>query len=280
MSNANLEARVASLETYVAQEQQRLEKSLAMTFWTFVTLVVIVAGYTLYVTPMLQSMTGEDAILEYAKGALNAIPSQREALLRNYDDNADQWADQVVTKLIEQVDGLEVQAKALISSQADAVAEKIQKEVAPTFADALKEHTVELKEKHKDLSDPAMGQAVVDIFLEVIEEDLQDYLNTHFVAKVNDLQMNLENLARPKGEVTRKQDAERRFLQYWVHLADTLEVGDSPFKGLLEAIKVKFEIGDKDLALEGAEQPDASLTEEIDKVEGVGDVHELPKMKK
>ena len=271
----NVEERLATVESMMAAEHRRLSRFLVQSVVIYAILVVVVIAYTCFAAYEIKKMTSEDELLSQLRALMLQVPDKRRELVNLYDQNADPWAKQVVAEGLSQVDSLEEMATGAVDEAVDKLAEAVRSEILPTFTAALKEHAPEIKQQHADFKDPALAASVVEVFSEVVEAELDKYVNEHFVKGIQDLQVRLNKLASPKAKLTRKEDAMRQFLQCWVYLADHADMGESPLEGLLKSVKDRWLLDESDLGETGA-----TLKKEIhEDIQGLPTPQELPKVK-
>jgi len=233
----NLETKLATLETLANDQEAKLSSGIRKAIITYVILAFVVLGYTVYVGNMLIELTSPQTVKEQFMSYINQVPQQRQALYQTYRKNSERWAKSLVGTCVDSMPLLENQVQALLTNYTDTLAQKIETEILPAFSAYLKNDAPELKAKYKDLTDKEVAQGMANLFVDIIEKEMDKYINKELVADLNKLQVQLQDLAKPNTSLTQKQDAQRRVLQYWVFLTEHTPMGESVFAGFLPVIK-------------------------------------------
>ena len=80
------------------------------------------------------------------------------------------------------------------------------------------------------------------IFVEVFEEQMDEYLNDRFTVEIIELQKRLMEFSRTDAErLTNKQDAQRRLLINWLYIAQQGDSGESPITMYLEMVQNRLQ---------------------------------------
>jgi len=214
MSDSNVTNRIAALETLVVVQQAKLRRGLKLSLIIYIILAVIVAAYTSVAISALKDLTSDQALAEHAGALLQQIPVKRQEIISQYDANADQWAKDLVKRVVGQTGQVEEAGRQLLDAAADRVADEVKNTIRPQFSKSLQEIAPDVKETLKGLEEKDAAEGLVLVFMEVINKEMDEYINDRFVDGINSLQKDLDLLARPDAKLNRKQDAERRFIQY------------------------------------------------------------------
>lgn len=233
----NLETKLAILETLANEQETKLSNGIRKAIITYVILAIVVLGYTVYAGNLLIELTSPKAVKEQFMAYINQVPQQRQALYHAYRKNSERWAKALVGTCVDSMPLLENQVQALLTNYTDTLAQKVEVEILPAFAAYLKNDAPELKAKYKELTDKEVAQGMANLFVDIIEKEVDKYINKELIDDLNKLQVQLQELAKPNATLTQKQDAQRRVIQYWVFLTEHTPVGESVFSGFLPVIK-------------------------------------------
>lgn len=233
--------KLSQLEVAITAEQVRLQKRVSQAVIVYSIIIVAVIGYTTYLVPKLQQRTSPEALTELGKSTISQYAEQgREHLLAQLETNSEDVAKQIVTTVVEQVPHLDQYVGDLVDALSDQLVQTIQAELVPQFTAVLDANSAEIKDSYDELNDDEVAEGLVGLFMEVIEGEMDKYLNEEFVHSVGELQKQLRELGRPDVALTRKQDAQRRVLIYWSYLAKNGEVGDSVFRECIGRLQENF----------------------------------------
>lgn len=233
----NLETKLATLEALANEQEAKLSKGIRNAIITYMILALVVFGYTLFVGNKLIELTSPQVVKEQFMAYINQVPQQRQALYDTYKKNSDAWAKALVSNVIDSMPLLENQIQALLTQYTDALARQVETEILPSFTAYLKAEAPEIQAKYKDLTDKDVAIGMANIFVDIIETEMDKYINKELVDDLNKLQVQLQELAKPNASLTQRQDAQRRVIQYWVFLTEHTPVGESVFNGFMPVIK-------------------------------------------
>lgn len=237
----SIEAKIASLETLLADQQDRLKRSIRNTFVIYGILVLFVLAYSSVVLMKIKQSTSPEAMAELATGYLNSeLPKARESMVAMLEEHADEWAEGAAEYVTDSIPAMENQVQFLLDDLTDKLVEHLRAQLVPAFTEFIREDAAELRERFKDLNDDEVIKGITLTFLQVIDEELDSYLNERFVAQAEELQIALHKLADPNRRLTRKQLAQRQAIHAWAYLAEHAETGDTVVTELLAELKKNY----------------------------------------
>jgi DNA gyrase/topoisomerase IV subunit B len=264
---------LTALENKVKADCEGLEKSVRVTAIVYIVLAGIVLFTTSQVVSGLKEATSAEAIAEIASGMVRThAPLQRERLLEAVEQNKDEWADAAMQQMHASLPALEAQVEVLLDQLAGTLVEEIEGRLVPAFTEYVKKDAATLAEQYEATTNDEIAAAYVEIFVGVIDRELDTYLDEKFISTCEKLQKDLHFLSKADAKLTKKQDAQRRLIQAWAHLSDHQEFGDAIFTNLLVTMKNKFAAmtSDADFTEEELDQVDELVEEEKEeKVEGL-----------
>jgi hypothetical protein len=235
-----LRNRVTALESLTAEQETKLGRSITTAVVVYLILGLVVLAYTVYAGNLLIEMTSPTALKEQFMAYINQVSEQRQNLHDAYRKNADKWAGELVAAAVNCVPLIENHLQLTITNASDSLAQRIEGEILPLFAGALKKKGDDLKTKYKDAESKEIAVGLAGILVDIIQEELDKYVNQEFVGDLNNLQKELQTLANPKAQLTLKQDAQRRIIQYWVFLNEHLPVGESVLSGAFSIMRERW----------------------------------------
>ncbi|OGV64639.1 MAG: hypothetical protein A3K19_29890 [Lentisphaerae bacterium RIFOXYB12_FULL_65_16] len=205
-------------------------------------LILLVAGYTSFVVSAIRDLTSRKAVAEQIGAWLNEnLPVKRQELVDQLKNDADSYAKTTVGFVLDTaLPGIEKKTRDILDGFGDLLAQEIEEQILPAFTDFIREDAQRLKLEYGNLRQEEMGEALVTVFLEVIEKEMDNYLNDHLIAAVGDLQEQIRHLAKPHGPLTRKEMAQRQTLVHWSFLAEHGDTGTSLYYDMLQQTKDRF----------------------------------------
>ncbi len=240
--------KLAALEAALAEQEVTLRRKTKTTVIVYAILVGVVAGYTFYVAKLIKELTSKEALTEHIQSALSGIvPERRQAIIDQLKSSAPDLAKTAVGQIEQTViPTIEQQAKGVLDKLAGTVVKSIREKVVPDFAEFLRKDANTLKQAHSELLDKESSEAVVLLFISIIEEELDKYLNDRFIHAVGDLRKEVMDLTKKGARLTRREDAQRRVLINWAYLAEHKDVGTSLYFDLLQDFKKKVDFVKED----------------------------------
>lgn len=255
---STLADKITQLEALVDEKEKKLEKKIRQTIILYAVIVVLVAAYTIVVGNILVGFLSPQMLAEQLQATLSEqIPALRETVVTEARRNTRRYVRNMADKLVESVPVMEGMIFTKLDGLTEYLAAAVEHEVMPTFAEYIKAHAPELKEKYAQMKDPETGKGIALIFLSVLETEMDKYLNEKLIGSMEGLQKDLIKLSKPGAALNRKQDAERRALRYWAYLAEHGDTGNSVVLDLVEKAKQRF------LDIMGMEEEEPVLVPEV-----------------
>ena len=144
---------------------------------------------------------------------------------------------------------IERRVEEVLEQGTDILADEIRTKLVPEMANALAIHAKEIRAEHRRLTDPEVSEGVVVAFMGVVDTELDRYVNDELLATIDRLRERLARLSRPDAKLTRREDAQRRFLQHWWILNHRADVGESvlnrPFGVSVEEWPILYFLGEE-----------------------------------
>jgi hypothetical protein len=241
-----------SLEAAVKAENEKLQKSATMTLRVYAGIIVVVLVYTSVVFNWIVKEAAPKPLaartIEMAKAQ---VVTTRDDFITEFKANSESYAQKCAKSIVDYMPAVEQQIELFMMESADTLVDELENQIIPAFTDYIDADKTTLKDRYKDMTDDEMTQGVALLFIEVIEKELDKYINDEFVESVEDLQRQLHALAGASSKgLTRKQDAQRRVITCWSHLSETSEIGggilDAPLKDLKEKLEESGVIKESD----------------------------------
>lgn len=261
-----VEEKIRALEQLVDERERKLNRKIKTTIVIYAVLVVVVAAYTTIIVPKFKEETSPEKLHEIARGTIGEhITELRIRAADHIREHSADWASLAVRRSIEMIPQLEDPILQLSDDLNDYIAEHIEHVLIPSFTNALKEHAEEIRDRYKEFNDEEKMRGLALIFIEVFEEQMDDYLNDRFTVEVFELQKRLMDFSRTGGQMTKKQDAQRRLLINWLYIAEVGESGESPLTTYLESLggQVQALISSDDVQVLDAAGEPAELNIEV-----------------
>jgi len=251
----NVADRIAGLEKLLEEQERSLKGKIKWTVIGYGILVLFVLWYTLLPLPGIQKgkwitaiggiqeFTSPDTFAGYVRSWLTVnLPAQREAAVQQLSENSNVIAKTLVDKTLNEIIPMvEDRTTQVLDDLSDMLAEAVEDQLMPAFAEFIREDAPKLRRDFAELKEDETGKGIVLIFLTVIQQELDKYINDQLEVALGDLQKKLHRLTKTDASLTKKQDAQRRALMYWAYLADHGEVGKSPYFEIYEKLKGKLE---------------------------------------
>jgi hypothetical protein len=266
MSKA-IEAKLAQLEKQVEADQLALQKKISAAVITYGVLALIVVGTTTFLVAEWKAHTSPEAVAGHVKSFIDgSVSDARKALIDELEKNSEQTAKKAVRWALDQIPKAEAPISEMLDSVSEQVTGKLNEELVPAFAAALKEQTPELRSQYKELTDDDAMLGLAKVMVDVVETEMDKYLNDEFGASVGDLQSRLRQLGKPRDDLTKREDAERRALVYFSYLAERGEFGSSVFDEFLERMKDDFRFLGSLTGSGSADEEDVPVRMELEEV--------------
>ncbi len=112
-------------------------------------------------------------------------------------------------------------------------------------------------------------QGLSMIFVEILENEMDKYINDKFISEAFKLRYKLNSLAAPKKELTRRESAQRKIIVNWLYLVDNARTGETPLSNFINRFdnKAKSLIEGDDSLLEDEQKKEEfdglNLTREL-----------------
>lgn len=240
-----VEDKLAALEAVAVGLESKLRRKIVTTIIVYAVLVAVVACYTTIVAGAIKELTSPEALTEHVRSVVSiTVPERRSALVEQLKGNTDSMAQAAVRQVIDGVvPAAEAQLKSLLEQLTEKVAHSVEAQLMPAFGDFIKADGKKLKQDYAELVEEETGEVIVTLFISVIEEELDKYLNDHFVEAVQDLQVKIRDITKPGVELTKRQDAQRRALVSWAFLSEHGEMGSSVMFDALGGLKERLSFG-------------------------------------
>lgn len=235
--------RLSSLEEMVSEQERSLSRKFRTTVIVYAILVMVVAGYTLFVAGAINDLTSVDSLTEQVSSFLSAsVPEYRQSAVDEIQSRAPQISEQAVAQTIDSlIPATEKHAQMLLDRLTDRVVRSIETELVAEFGEFIKGDADKLKRDYAELMDKETGEAVVLMFISVIENEMDKYMNDYFIDAVGDLKIRIHDLTKSGAKLTKQEDAQRRAILSWAFLAEHAETGESMYFNLFEQLRQKCE---------------------------------------
>ena len=261
--------RVKSLENLLSDREDRLNKKITRTIIIYVILVCFTGAYTIFMVYYLKRQTSPDVLSEVAVNLTSQYAAKgRDYAVNRIGDNSEELAQAVVTQTIESIPKAEIPILNAVDIFIDYVEQHMKNELIPAFTRVLEKHADELRARYQDLQDEEKMQGLALVFVDILELEMDRYINEALISEVFELKKKLLEFARADATLTKKQLAQREVLINWVYLTENQDVGDSFFFNFIEKVKDGFnsimEVEDQE------EYPIGEALPQIREPEGIG----------
>ena len=240
-----VEDKLAALEAVAAGLEKKLRRKIVSTKVVYGILVVVVACYTTIVARGIKKMTSPEALAEHVRSVvLVTVPERRAALVEQLKGNTDELAKAAVGQIIDGLlPAMEGQVKSFLEQMTEKVAHSVEAQLMPAFSEFIKADGKRLKQDYAELVEEETGEVIVTLFISVIEQELDKYLNDNFIEAVQDLQVKIRDITKPGVELTKRQEAQRRALVSWAFLSEHGEMGSSVLLDAMGGLKERLSFG-------------------------------------
>ena len=252
--------KLMALEELVHGNESKLQTKVTITrvFYTF--LVVAVSAYTFFMVWKIKQWTSPEVTSEILIGMISQQTAQaRLKATEHLRENSELMASTVLQHSLEAVPRTEETLVGVIDNVIDYAANHIEAGLVPAFSKALRENSADLREHYKGFQDEEKMQGLSLILVEMLEVELDNYINENFVSEIFKLKKQLLALKKPNQELTKKELAQKQVLSNWVFLTDHHDMGNSALLDFINRIKDEF-----DSILEIEHQERESEVEPID----------------
>jgi hypothetical protein len=234
--------RIAALEEMLNAQERKMAGKVRTVIIVYAVLILLVAAYTSFVVAAVRELTSRQAVAEQVGAWLNEnLHVKRQELVDQLTGQADDYAKTAVKFVLYDVlPEIENRTRDALDGFGDLLAQEVEEQIFPAFADFIRDDAERLRREYGTLRKDETGAALVTVFIDVIEREMDKYLNDHFIAAVGELQAQIRALAKPKGPLTRKELAQRQALVHWSYLAEHGEVGSSLYYDMLQEAKERF----------------------------------------
>lgn len=247
-----LNDKITALEALLTEREQAMEHKTRRLTIIYVVVVLLVAGYTTIAAQVIRRHLTPESLAEQFQARLNEqIPEMRAAFVREAKTQAPVYVQETFGRVVSSIPLFEQYLGTTLDELTNTVAGSIQSELMPAFTKFIKDEAPQLKAKYADLKDEETGKALTQIFLQVLEVEMDTYFNDRMVGAVESLQKEIALVNKPGTVLSRKQAAERRALQHWAYLAEHKEVGKSLFYDLIQQTKHRFAVMLKEIGQGG-----------------------------
>jgi hypothetical protein len=233
--------RITNLENLIEERESKLRKKITSTKVIYGILVLVVAGYTLAIVPLIKKESSVDKMLEIATGMLSQHATNlRTTAVDHIKENSDGWAKLAVTSAMDSIPKLGTPILAVFDDLTDYIVQHLESVLIPAFTQSIVENAGELKDQYAEFKDEEKMEGLSLIFVEVLEDEMDKYLNDRFVTEVFKLQRQLHSISGSNKTLTKREDAQRRILVNWMYLSKHGESGESFFSNLVDKVKHQF----------------------------------------
>ena len=233
--------RVKSLEALVNDRENGLKKKIKRTIIIYFVLVGFTAAYTLFMVHYFKRQTSPEALSEVAVNLTSQyVAKGRAYTIERMGNNSADLAQAVVKETIASIPKAEAPILNAADIFIDYVEQHMKNELIPAFTDVLEKHSDELRTRYQDLQDEEKMQGLALVFVDILELEMDRYINEALISEVFVLKKKLLELSRADAQLTNKEFAQREVLINWVYLTEHQDVGDSFFFNFLEKVKDGF----------------------------------------
>ena len=227
---------IEAIESWAEQQERRARRSVKVSAIIYGILVLLVAGYTLIVVPMLKELTTPAALGEQAYGWLQTeLPAQRHALVDYCVANSPMWAESGIGLVKGAVPTLEKHITDTLDTYTESLTEHLQTELVPRLSEAVKKDAPKLKTQYEELRKTNKDQEIPVLLATLLDAEMDKYLNDEFISATEGLQVQLRQLAtKPESQLTRREDAQRQALRAWAVLSEHGDVGETLLQDMAE----------------------------------------------
>ena len=232
--------KLAAVEQLLSDREEKLRKKLTLTSIIYAVLVLFTAGYTLLIIPLIKKKTSPDAASEYAIAwALTHMSNVRINTGEQLRENSQELSKTIVKQTIELIPKFEEPLLGVVNNSVNYIVDQIEVVLIPAFTKALQKNSDELKRSYKDFEDEEKMQGLALVLVEILEKELDLYINEAFIKEVFELKKRLLELGKPGVELTKKEIAQRDVLINWIYLSNNQATGGSAFYDLVERMKTE-----------------------------------------
>lgn len=242
MQNADLIAKLDALDKTIQDERNKVSSNIKLAAFAYGIIVILVFGYTTFITLRYREMaTPKTVAVIVSDAAKNKIPLMSGYLHEHAKTQAPAWADRGFEYLHTMVPEIEKLAKTQIDDIIDGVIKHTQDNYVPQLSKYLDEHVDRLFSNKDVVTDHKLARGISQLLVDELNREIDKVVHDKFYTKISDLRKDVEVIAaKPKERLTKKEDAERRVLLYWMFLVKYGDPGDSKFIESLKFVSILF----------------------------------------
>lgn len=248
--STDLMKKVDSLEQAIKTERGSVSASLKVSLVFYGLMVVIVLGYTSYVTSKFEEMATPSTVAALvAEQMQSRVPSIREYLVKNTKAKAPEWAAKVVDYSGEIVPQIEAMAKNGIDSATESMMTEIKAQYMPQLQDYLQNNLDRVFANHDVVNDEDMVKQLASLLIDDVDRELNQVFSNRYYKQLEDVRAEIIKIStKPNDKLTMKEMAEKRVLIDWMFLTEYGVVGDNYFIDFVKFFSSVGNLADETLA--------------------------------
>ena len=230
-----------SLEKLVSENESKLSKKISITSIFFFLFAIGVTAYSFALISKIKKWTSAEVTSEILVGMITEQASEaRVNTTQHLQDNAESMASAIVEQSINAIPKTQETLVGAMDNLIDYVANEIETVFLPEFTKTLQENSGELREHYKDFSEEEKMQALTLILVEMLEAEMDKYINEAIISETFALKKQILELNKPANELTKKEFAQKKVLANWVYLTKNHDIGNSVIMDFVYRIKDEF----------------------------------------
>lgn len=206
----------------------------------YVILVVFVFGYTSFLMRWIKLEVSADQISAQMRLQLEEnllTDKKRQQILAFCRGRIPMIADSIAVATHQKLmPAAKTKIKSILSKQADLIAKKTRKEMAPEIMKFVADHAAEFQQ-HSDVADEKIAVELAKVLSSDMEKEMDGVINDKVKHRISALRTELHAIAaKPYAKLTKKEAAERRLIVNWVFLMEHGEAPSDVFGSFLQSL--------------------------------------------
>jgi hypothetical protein len=252
MNNTELQKKIAQISESITTLRKKNIFAARMTIVVYLLLVLFVFFYTAFLMKWIERSVTPNNLSAYSRNMLEnkmLTEENSQKILEMCHSHIPGVADMLVRITNERViPGARVKIKQVMNQQLDKIIKHLEEKILPNLHLVIDENVKSLK-KHSDLLDKNVGAEVSKVLVASIDKELDSIINHKVERRIQLLADELAKIAaKPVGQLTAKEAAERRIIIFWIFLLENDEISSaSVFHDLIQQGNAAYQSFFRDL---------------------------------
>ncbi len=229
-----MQERVDKVHESIVKEEKVFNRSLTKTMLFYVAIVIILAGYTVYLNIKIQELaTPRNLAITINSGIKNMIPRFTQNLKTEMEPNAKHAAKKSIGMIYSGIPYVKEMLKSQVNIYVNKIANDMEEEHMVKF-EAVIDEALNKAIKNKDLAkDKNLGKAIATQISDDLDKELAKIIDKPFIDAIDKFRIETEALrTKPISKLTRKELAEKTFIATWIYLVNN----KAPDKGIFSKV--------------------------------------------